>query len=107
MRPIMPTMMVKTPTNSAADPTSSPAFRIATLDRFTRDADSSTGLALENPDTPSTLSSFLIFSGWHRVSFDVLDLRTLGLRFLRTLRLSSPVEGDRLANERLEGGLID
>src|SRR5213594_2840303 len=31
----------------------------------------------------------------------------LGLRFLRTLRLARTVEGDRLANERLEGGLVN
>src|SRR5437773_6381409 len=31
----------------------------------------------------------------------------LGLRLLRTLRLARTVEGDRLANERLEGGLVD
>src|SRR5207302_2309490 len=32
---------------------------------------------------------------------------SLGLRFLRRLRLARTVEGDRLANERLEGGLVD
>src|SRR5437773_8742931 len=31
----------------------------------------------------------------------------LGLRLLRTLRLARTVEGDRLANERLEGGLVN
>ena len=31
----------------------------------------------------------------------------LGLRFLRRFRLARPVEGDRLANERLEGGLVN
>src|SRR5437016_10323372 len=31
----------------------------------------------------------------------------LGLRLLRTLRLARTVEGDRLANEGLEGGLVD
>src|SRR6266513_923622 len=31
----------------------------------------------------------------------------LGLRFLRSVRLARTVEGDRLANERLEGGLVD
>src|SRR6266852_5312399 len=31
----------------------------------------------------------------------------LGLRFLRTFRLARTVEGDRLANERLEGGLVN
>src|SRR6267142_3332365 len=31
----------------------------------------------------------------------------LGLRFLRTFRLAGTVEGDRLANERLEGGLVN
>src|SRR5712664_344559 len=31
----------------------------------------------------------------------------LGLRFLRRFRLAGTVEGDRLANERLEGGLVD
>src|ERR1035437_4348089 len=31
----------------------------------------------------------------------------LGLRFLRRFRLARAVEGDRLANERLEGGLVD
>src|SRR5258706_14122628 len=30
-----------------------------------------------------------------------------GLRFLRRFRLARTVEGDRLANERLEGGLVD
>src|SRR2546428_9326558 len=30
-----------------------------------------------------------------------------GLRFLRRFRLARPVEGDRLANERLEGGLVN
>src|SRR4029077_18262387 len=30
-----------------------------------------------------------------------------GLRFLRRLRLARAVEGDRLANERLEGGLVN
>src|SRR4030081_2987791 len=30
----------------------------------------------------------------------------LGLRFLRRFRLARTVEGDRLANERLEGGLV-
>src|SRR6202035_515146 len=29
-----------------------------------------------------------------------------GLRFLRRFRLAGAVEGDRLANERLEGGLV-
>src|SRR5207237_8156235 len=31
----------------------------------------------------------------------------LGLRFLRRFRLARTVEGDRLANERLEGGPVD
>src|SRR5208337_3709208 len=31
----------------------------------------------------------------------------LGLRFLRSFRLARTVEGDRLANERLEGGLVN
>src|SRR5713101_3617922 len=31
----------------------------------------------------------------------------LGLRFLRRFRLAGTVEGDRLANERLEGGLVN
>src|SRR5438046_3480646 len=31
----------------------------------------------------------------------------LGLRLLRRFRLARPVEGDRLANERLEGGLVN
>src|SRR5207244_1645707 len=31
----------------------------------------------------------------------------VGLRFLRRFRLAGTVEGDRLANERLEGGLVD
>ena len=31
----------------------------------------------------------------------------LGLRFLRRSRLARTVEGDRLANERLEGGLVN
>src|SRR5205809_3469513 len=31
----------------------------------------------------------------------------LGLRLLRTLRLARTVESDRLANERLEGGLVN
>src|SRR5258706_15790001 len=31
----------------------------------------------------------------------------LGLRFLRRFRLARAVEGDRLANERLEGGLVN
>src|SRR3981189_2155697 len=31
----------------------------------------------------------------------------LGLRFLRRFRLDRTVEGDRLANERLEGGLVN
>src|SRR5712675_2114234 len=31
----------------------------------------------------------------------------LGLRFLRRFRLAGTVEGDRLANERLECGLVD
>src|SRR5258706_11353569 len=30
-----------------------------------------------------------------------------GLRFLRRFRLAGTVEGDRLANERLEGGLVN
>src|SRR5882762_512871 len=30
-----------------------------------------------------------------------------GLRFLRRFRLARTVEGDRLANERLEGGLVN
>src|SRR5258706_5228328 len=30
-----------------------------------------------------------------------------GLRVLRRFRLAGPVEGDRLANERLEGGLVN
>ncbi len=32
---------------------------------------------------------------------------TLGLRFLRRFRLARTVEGDRLANEHLEGGLVN
>ena len=32
---------------------------------------------------------------------------SLGLRFLRRFRLARTVEGDRLANERLEGGLVN
>src|SRR5437660_10401676 len=31
----------------------------------------------------------------------------LGLRFLRRFRLARSVEGDRLSNERLEGGLVN
>ena len=31
---------------------------------------------------------------------------SLGLRFLRRFRLARTVEGDGLANERLEGGLV-
>src|SRR5436190_17062730 len=31
----------------------------------------------------------------------------LALRFLRRFRLARTVEGDRFANERLEGGLVD
>src|SRR5262245_51617133 len=31
----------------------------------------------------------------------------LGLRLLRGFRLGRPVEGNRLANESLEGGLVD
>ena len=31
----------------------------------------------------------------------------LGLRFLRRFRLARTVEGDRLANERFEGGLVN
>src|SRR5438477_7834267 len=31
----------------------------------------------------------------------------LGLRLLRSLRLARPVEGDRLANDRLEGSLVN
>src|SRR3979409_909944 len=31
----------------------------------------------------------------------------LGLRFLRSSRLARTVKGDRLANERLEGGLVN
>src|SRR5262245_61481174 len=34
-------------------------------------------------------------------------MRTSGLRFLRRLRLARTVEHDRLANQRLEGGLVD
>ena len=36
-----------------------------------------------------------------------LFLPPLGLRFLRRFRLARTVEGDRLVNERLEGGLVD
>src|SRR5438132_7441562 len=34
-------------------------------------------------------------------------IRALRLRFLRRFRLGRPVEGDRLANERLERGLVN
>src|SRR5690242_5463355 len=34
-------------------------------------------------------------------------LTAAGFPLLRTFRLARPVEGDRLANERLEGGLIN
>lgn len=40
-------------------------------------------------------------------AFSVRSLSVLGLRFLRGFRLTRTVEGDRLANERLEGGLVD
>src|ERR1700758_1915159 len=35
------------------------------------------------------------------------DRGALGLRLLRRFRLAGTVEADRLANERLEGGLVD
>src|SRR5436853_7794063 len=35
------------------------------------------------------------------------EWKPLGLRFLRRFRLARTVEGDRFANERLEGGLVD
>src|SRR6267378_542023 len=34
-------------------------------------------------------------------------MNPLGLRFLRRFRLARTVEGDRLANERLEGGRVN
>src|SRR5882672_2693164 len=38
---------------------------------------------------------------------DVRGRNPLGLRVLRRFRLARTVEGDRLANERLEGGLVN
>src|SRR5439155_22305458 len=35
------------------------------------------------------------------------EWKPLGLRFLRRFRLARTVEGDRFANERLEGGLVN
>src|SRR3954471_16534239 len=75
----MPTMMVKTATDSAADPTSSPSYAF-----FDSAASSS--------------CRFSVFAGVPQA---------LRLRFLRTLRLARPVEGDGMANERLESGLVD
>src|SRR5262249_60906726 len=49
----------------------------------------------------------------HRRSFaslmevDGVPANPLGLRFFRRFRFARPVTGDRLANERLEGGLVD
>src|SRR6058998_1105006 len=36
-----------------------------------------------------------------------MDINPLGLRFLRRFRLARTVEGDRLANQRLEGGRVN
>src|SRR5437667_7550474 len=47
-------------------------------------------------DTSATPMADL-FRGWN----------PLGLRFLRRFRLARTVEGDRPANERLEGGLVN
>src|SRR4051812_47209341 len=98
MRPITPTMMVKTATNSAADRTSSPSY-----------ASSIRRLAVR--------VRFLIFCGCTErprhvfgclgVTRNFLRTQALRLRFLRTLRLARPVEGDGMANERLESGLVD
>src|SRR6266567_2969929 len=53
-------------------------------------------------------------SGWvpHQLSYypdvgPVQGRNPSGLRFLRRFRLARTVEGDRLANERLEGGLVN
>src|SRR6267143_5460254 len=45
--------------------------------------------------------------GWHRDVGPVQGRNPLGLRFLRRFRPAGTVEGDRLANERLEGGLVN
>src|SRR5258705_3506317 len=53
----------------------------------------SASVAIDLPSLQDTLAS----STWN----------PSGLRFLRRFRLAGSVEGDRLANERLEGGLVD
>src|SRR5712672_1810732 len=53
----------------------------------------SASVAIDLPSFPDTLAS----STWN----------PSGLRFLRRFRLARTVEGDRLANERLEGGLVN
>src|SRR5712671_5323027 len=53
----------------------------------------SASVAIDLPSFPDTLAS----STWN----------PSGLRFLRRFRLSRTVEGDRLANERLEGGFVN
>src|SRR5712664_1349429 len=53
----------------------------------------SASVAIDLPSFPDTLAS----STWN----------PSGLRFLRRFRLARTVEGDRLANERLEGDLVD
>src|SRR3981189_1383220 len=47
------------------------------------------------------------WSGPSKVAGLVQGRDPLGLRFLRRFRLARTVEGDRLANERLEGGLVN
>src|SRR5882672_5684399 len=42
-----------------------------------------------------------------RTEVPAIRVVSLGLRFLRRLRLARIVEGDRLANERLEGGRVN
>src|SRR6202041_1186234 len=49
-------------------------------------------------DRPSSAPRCRTCPGWRN---------PLRLRFLRRFRLARTVEGDRLANERLEGGLVD
>src|SRR5207302_10179864 len=58
-------------------------------------------------DFQKNLPEYRITSGIRPENCPYQGRNPLGLRFLRRFRLARTVEGDRLANEHLEGGLVN
>src|SRR5882762_6563471 len=59
------------------------------------------------PSKPPIPAGRRAFSPLRAACVHVQGRNPLGLRFLRRFRLARTVEGDRLANERLKGGLVN